>query len=121
MKTIDFYQGYEGEPEFILTRRARSGIDSCILRLWDGYFHDIIEQIPPGTDGNWQGVTLHHHVNSFWDGREWECLDLPLFHSQLMTIDPGKLRLGNETVLEAMKTLVKDCLVNQERLFIQRD
>lgn len=62
MKTIDFYQGYEGEPEFILTRRARSGIDSCILRLWDGYFHDTIEQIPPGTDGNWQGVTLHYHV-----------------------------------------------------------
>ena len=57
-KTTDnytFYEGYEGDPEIIL-----SIADTDILHIWDGYFDDIYDT--PSLDGKgWIGFTRDYH------------------------------------------------------------
>lgn len=50
-----FYEGYEGEPEIILTL---SNVE--IIHIWEGYFDDIYDT--PSLDGNgWNGFTRDYH------------------------------------------------------------
>jgi len=57
VKTNDnytFYEGYEGEPEIILSLAEQS------LHIWDGYFDDIYGA--PPLDGNgWSGFTRDYN------------------------------------------------------------
>ena len=57
MNSIDYYTGFEGEPEVIFTRRRLDGESQSQIRLWVGYYDDMIEQIPPGKNGSWKGIT----------------------------------------------------------------
>lgn len=48
-----FYEGYEGEPEIVLTIQE---VPAYSIHLWEGYFDDIFE--PPIIDGKgWTGFT----------------------------------------------------------------
>ncbi len=50
-----FYEGYEGEPEIILTL---SNFET--IHIWEGYFDDIYDT--PSLDGNgWNGFTRDYH------------------------------------------------------------
>ena len=52
-----FYEGYEGEPEIILTLAEAMEFN---IHLWDGYFEDIFGE--PVLDGNgWKGFTRDMH------------------------------------------------------------
>ncbi len=57
-KTTDnytFYEGYEGEPEIILSLEGTS------FHIWDGYFDDIYGA--PPLDGNgWHGFTKDYNL-----------------------------------------------------------
>lgn len=50
-----YYEGYEGEPEIIL-----SLADTYAIHIWEGYFDDIYDS--PSLDGNgWTGFTRDYH------------------------------------------------------------
>lgn len=50
-----YYEGYEGEPEIIL-----SLADTYAIHIWEGYFDDIYDS--PSLDGNgWAGFTRDYH------------------------------------------------------------
>ncbi|MDO4179455.1 MAG: hypothetical protein Q4D21_09780 [Phascolarctobacterium sp.] len=49
----DFYDGYEGEGEIILSLAKSPEI---IIHIWDGYFEDIFGN-PYTTENEWQGFT----------------------------------------------------------------
>ena len=50
-----FYEGYEDEPEIILTLE-----NSDAVHIWEGYFDDIYDT--PPLDGNgWNGFTRDYH------------------------------------------------------------
>lgn len=66
-----FYNGYEGEPEIILT------IDGVLsIHIWGGYFDDIYDS--PTLDGQgWKGFTRDYHQleGIFADGTKAKCID----------------------------------------------
>ena len=45
----EFYDGYEGEPEYILERE-----DAASLHIWEGYLSDIMD---PPCAAPWKGFT----------------------------------------------------------------
>lgn len=50
-----FYEGYEGEPEIILSVN-----NGDTIHIWEGYFDDIFDS--PTLDGNgWKGFTRDFH------------------------------------------------------------
>ena len=50
-----FYEGYEGEPEIILTLPGSEAV-----HIWEGYFDDIYDT--PSLDGKgWNGFTRDYH------------------------------------------------------------
>ncbi len=54
---VSFYEGYEGEPEIILTIADATEYN---IHLWDGYFDDIFGE--PSLDGEgWKGFTRDMH------------------------------------------------------------
>lgn len=67
----DFYKGYEGEPEFVLS----SGEES--IHIWDGYMEDIFGNPIQGEDG-WHGFTRDYNefVGPYEDGCIESYIDL---------------------------------------------
>ncbi len=49
-----FYEGYEGEPEIILSLEGTS------FHIWDGYFDDIYG-VPPLDGNGWRGFTRDYN------------------------------------------------------------
>ena len=89
-KVIDFYSGFEGEPGVQIFQEDRQGNIPVLIKIWDGYFRDIIEEIVPNTAGYWEGVALVYHLHEGWYAYEidrWECEDLALLLSQLSAIN----------------------------------
>ncbi len=62
-----FYEGYEGEPEIILTIAEATEYN---IHLWDGYFDDIFGE--PSLDGKgWKGFTRDmHQMERIFSGKE---------------------------------------------------
>lgn len=50
-----FYEGYEGEPEIIISLSNKIAI-----HIWDGYFEDILNS-PPLNGKGWSGFTRDYH------------------------------------------------------------
>ncbi|MFF2533012.1 hypothetical protein ACFVS2_29615 [Brevibacillus sp. NPDC058079] len=54
-----YFEGFEGE-EKIQFRRYLSNGDTYILRMWDGYFDEIMRQIEPEKD-SWTGFAYYYN------------------------------------------------------------
>ncbi len=52
-ENFDYYKGYEGEGEFIVSLDSGNGVR---YHVWEGYIDDIFEN-PVFTDQGWQGLT----------------------------------------------------------------
>lgn len=68
-----FYEGYEGEPEIVLTLVEATEYN---IHLWEGYFDDIFGE--PILDGNgWKGFTrdMHQMEGVFGDDEIAEAID----------------------------------------------
>lgn len=53
-----YYAGYEGEPEIILT--IPESPEYCI-HVWEGYLDDLLEN-PPAHGGEWVGFTRDYQL-----------------------------------------------------------
>ncbi len=122
MNSIDYYTGFEGEPEVIFTRRSLDGESQSQIRLWVGYYDDMIEQIPPGKNGSWKGITKDYHLLEGWrDSTDRQCADTQLLLAQLQAIDPAKFRLESSKVHAELISMVSDCIKAGDNLFIMQD
>jgi hypothetical protein len=84
VKIIDFYSGFEPEPEIRI--RVMNDNHPCKLQIviWEGYFDSIIRLIEPNESGRWEGVTLEYHLHTGWYDEEiWELEDQELFLRQI--------------------------------------
>jgi hypothetical protein len=69
-QVIDYYTGFEGEPEIRFIRQPANG-EGEIVRLWAGYFDAIMATAEPGADG-WRGLALPYHLDEGWyDESPW--------------------------------------------------
>lgn len=63
----DFYEGFEGEPEFIATLKDAHTV---VLSGWIGYFDGVMARVKPGPDG-WEGIAAHYHLNTGYYETVW--------------------------------------------------
>ena len=68
--TTDFYSGYEGENEIILTVTTENKIT---IHIWDGYFENIFGS-PIITNTDWKGFTKDYQERV----RTFSCTDIPI-------------------------------------------
>jgi hypothetical protein len=54
-REFDFYSGFSGEPEYIITS------DAMRIRAWAGYFDEVVRTLEPGPEG-WVGIALAYHM-----------------------------------------------------------
>lgn len=101
MEVFDYYSGFEGAPEIIITQKTRNGKNVAILKLWIAYFDTIVNLIKPNENGHWEGVTLHYNLLSGWhDGKPWECDDVALFLQQIESIYDSELKSSEPETIE---------------------
>ncbi|MCR5886670.1 hypothetical protein LRS06_02545 [Hymenobacter sp. J193] len=118
----DFYSGYEGEDELVFTL---VGPSSGSINVWNGFFDDVFEAIPPGPQGMWEGLLLPYHLlQGCWGFHEEEMIveDLPLFAAQLAAIDVSRFRLQPKTGLfhEVLQALVHQAITDGGELRLSR-
>ena len=72
--TIDFYAGFEGEPEIRFVARIDAAPER-IIRLWVGYFDAIMGRVEP-TNGRWTGLARPYNLHEGWYERPWKVVDV---------------------------------------------
>ncbi len=70
---LDFYSGFEGEPEIRFELR-RVDEEVTGVRIWDGYFYSIMAEIHP-EEGRWTGLALPYHLCEL-DDEPWKIPNL---------------------------------------------
>lgn len=101
MKKIinDYYSGFEGEGEIQFIHLHSNG-DESVIRIWDGYFDDIMEQFEPEGNG-WTGLAYYYNLCEGWnDSSPWK---IPDVHDALRQFKG--LRIKNMRFKESHKVL----------------
>ena len=118
-KTADFYRGFEGEPEvvFALQSRQDGGIHA-----WEGYVDTVLNTIPPGSHGMWEGLLLPYHLEmGCWDDeKEMVVEDLPLFAAQLAAVDASGFDTETRRFYEALQAMVQQAHATGQTMVISR-
>jgi len=116
MKT-DFYSGFEGYPEMIFESK-KDGHVRASVRLWVGYFHDLIERVEP-VDGEWRSLALVYNTCEGWlDESPWRCMDVDAALEQWSTIDLEGLSAETVQVHEAIRRVMRDAIDAGGQLWI---
>ncbi|MBO9703486.1 MAG: hypothetical protein J7604_24980 [Sporocytophaga sp.] len=119
---IDFYKGYEGEPEIDFILKDSSGGIFVVLKLWIRFFDSIMNLIKPNDNGLWEGLLIHYHLHTGWyDMPEWLCDNTYLFYNQLKGIDIVSLSDTEISVLTELMSLVKLSTILKYSLYIKYD
>ncbi|MBF9238394.1 hypothetical protein I2I05_13395 [Hymenobacter sp. BT683] len=115
----NFYTGYEGEPEVVF---ALQDFPSGKLHAWEGHVDAVLQAIPPGTGGSWDGLLLPYHLaTGCWDnGEETVVEDLPLFASQLAAVDASCFEPETDQFFQALQVLVQRAMAERRTLLISR-
>ena len=123
MKIIDFYIGFEGEPEIVLISRDEIGNDIVRLKIWIGYFDSIMELIPVDKVKRGEGVLSHYHKHTGWyDDGIWQCEKIEDWESQLNSINLEKLSDNTvKLVFNEILKLILECKECDLQLFFLYD
>lgn len=118
---IDFYEGYEGESELIISSKDNDRNSKRILKLWIGHFDKIMENIPPLPSGNWDGIALVYHTCSGWDEEEWLCNDKLRVLDQFEAVNKSVFDDLTRKVLEEVIKLFKYSITNNFDVYFLED
>ena len=106
----EYYWGYEGSGEIIVSRTLPEG-ETKSYGIWDGYFDCIIESIKP-TGPHWDGFLYYYHLVIGWyDEDDWPVPDLRLFYKQLLGIDENELQFPRaKEVLRLLRNMFQQAI-----------
>ncbi len=80
-----YYKGFEGEPEIQFI--CYDDVQKLILRMWVGYFDNIMNAIKPESLG-WTGLAYFYHMHEGWyDNSPWEIPDIQATIEQFKNIN----------------------------------
>jgi len=102
MKT-NFYQGFDGEPSVSFSCETENSIDS--IKIWEGYFDDLMSFFQINTQGNWDGLALYYHLHTGWyEHSNWI---IPNLKSVIDKFRKLSIPEKKTQVIEIRNTLVK--------------
>jgi hypothetical protein len=83
---IDFYNAFEGDEE--ITFSISTDEYKKTLRIWHGYFWEIMDKIEPSEEDGWTSLAYYHHLLLGWNREEnWYIPNLEEALSQLQSIE----------------------------------
>jgi len=110
---IDFYSGFEGEPEIRFSRAHRGG-DNHVVRMWVGCFDSIMSKVEPGPAG-WTGLALPYHLATGWyDSSPWSIPDLDPVVDQWGSIETASLQPDCVRAHAAVLDLLRQAMATNE-------
>lgn len=117
----DFYEGFEGESEVKFIRGLSHG-NKTVLRIWDGYFDDIMRQFEP-VNSCWVGLAYIYHTCIGWETNEqFEISDLCKTLDEFQNLDTNGLELiKSEEVLYSICKLISDAISLKEKAWIAKE
>ncbi len=117
----DFYTGYEGEGEIQFIHVLNNG-NKNIIRIWDGYFDDIMEKIEPESSG-WTGLAYYYNLAEGWyDESPWKIPNLLETLQQIRETKDAKFRFQcSEKILDEICNLLNNAIDTDNCVYIARE
>jgi len=102
----DFIVGFEAEPE-IRFSETHNGEPVDTVRMWEGYFDELMGLLVPGPDG-WSGLALQYNLVTGWYvSPSWRVPDLQNTVAEWKSISTDDLdtevRLAHSAVLDLLE------------------
>jgi len=119
--TKDFYSGYEGEPEIQFVKVSVNG-DHKIIRIWSGYFDDIMAQFVPSQQG-WSGLAYYYHLAIGWyEESPWQITHLDEIKTQFCNLSIENCRFDkSRAVYKEICDLLREAIENNESVLIAEE
>lgn len=101
---IDFYTGFEGEPELIFLQKTAN----CekILRLWEGYFDTMMQQVSLSSNGEWTNLAYYYHLCLGCWGEEVENWQIPNIESVIDQLKKIQLMADDSQSIPSLQALI---------------
>ncbi|SHL34231.1 hypothetical protein SAMN02745136_04674 [Anaerocolumna jejuensis DSM 15929] len=117
----DFYTGYEGEGEIQFIQILDSG-NRNIIRIWDGYFDDIMDKIEPEASG-WTGLAYCYNLVVGWyDESPWKIPNTIKALQQIKQTEKAEFRFQeSKRVTEEICNLLSNAIDNDNVVYIARE
>lgn len=112
-----YYKGYEGEPEIQIIKKSTNN-ERIVLRIWIGFFDDIMTAIEPQSTG-WTSLAYYYNLYIGWyEESPWKISNLNEAKEQLENVDKSKLNAMDKEVLEEMLKAFKDAIAVGDEILI---
>ncbi len=113
----NYYSGYEGEPEIQFIRVTGDG-QRFILRIWVGFFDNIMMSIKPVAN-EWTSLAYYYHLVEGWhDESPWKVPDIGAAISQFRDIDVASIDKNSQEVLYDICEMLLVAEAANESVFI---
>lgn len=118
MKVIDWYSKFNGEPEIQLRCYDGLGLAETTVRIWEGYFNNIMFAIKPMKE-KWGELTLPFHTCSGWyDSVEWTIIHVDEAILELKSIDTQDIEDVERQILQELIEMFEYAYKHKARLTI---
>lgn len=118
---LDFYSGYEGEGE-IQFIQILGNEKTYTIRIWDGYFDDIMEKIEPEV-GGWTNLAYYYNLAEGWyDESPWKIPNISDALRQIEQVGNSQFHFEKtKEVFEQVCMLLKNAIKNNNIVYIARE
>lgn len=115
----EYYNGFEGEPEIQFI--YKTGSDTKVLIMWEGYFDQIMRLILPDEQG-WTGLAYYYNMYTGWyENSPWLIEDLQIALKQFKSINKMKLCDEAVEILMVLCDILSEAILNNHEVFIARE
>lgn len=119
-QVIDYYIGFEGEPEIRLMYSS-SDKTRFLIRMWEGYFDTIMSYIQP-TAKQEKRLSYYYHTHTGWyDHSPWKIPDISVVMDELQDIDKTLLDQISLDILNDMYNLLLQAKKEKQFIWITYD
>lgn len=116
MKEMNYYDGFEPEPEikFVL-----DSVDQpSVLRMWVGYFDEIMKMIPP-VNSEWLGIAYEYNMEEGWyEESPWIIPELHILKSQLEIIKDSVTDVTISSICIDLLTIIDNAVQLKSKIYI---
>ncbi|KQY91211.1 hypothetical protein ASD24_24175 [Paenibacillus sp. Root52] len=119
-KIIDFYKGYEGEPEIQISYSSKNE-GSVTLRIWEGYFDNIMMGIKADSN-HWTALAYYYHLHEGWyENSPWVIPDIDAALEQLELVNKAEFYDETQEILKHFIEILMNAKSNNEEVWIAYD
>lgn len=116
-----YYDGFEGEPDIQFIYYDNKGEQKVILKIWEGYFDEIMSTIRPELSG-WTGLSYFYHLHEGWYKESpWKIPDLKSAIQQFQSLDIEALNIKTQEVYKEIIELLLDANLLDKDVWIAYD